>query len=197
MRTMSKYPSELETRHGLPEDLKILIAKYPREVWQGHENLGQVAQFWLQRHDMFREMGGILTGAISDWREDRTDAMEFAGFFMPRLNWFLGNLDGHHNIEDHHYFPVFRNAEQRLARGFDILDGDHDIIHSALEANANAANGFAAAIKKGGDALKFAGDSYQKENERLITMLMRHLEDEEDLIIPVILDQSESKLGIS
>lgn len=194
---MAKYPSELETRLGLPEDLKLLIEKYPREVWQSHENLGQMAQFWLQRHDMFREMGRILTGAISDWREGKTDAKGFAGFFMPRLNWFLGNLDGHHNIEDQHYFPVFRKAEKRLNRGFDILDGDHDIIHSALEANANAANSFAAALNKGGDTLKYAGDTYQRENERLVAMLMRHLEDEEDLIIPVILDQSESKLGVS
>lgn len=195
--TMTIDKTKLETRNGLPADLKLLIEKYPREIWPHHENLGQMAQFWLQRHDMFREMGSILTGAISEWREGKTDANGFAGFFIPRLNWFLGNLDGHHNIEDQHYFPVFRNAEKRLTRGFDILDGDHESIHSALEANANAANSFVAALKTGGDPLKYAGDDYQRQNERLVAMLMRHLEDEEDLIIPVILDQGESKLGIS
>jgi hypothetical protein len=187
----------LATRPGLPEDLRLLVAEYPREVWQGHANLGEVAQMWLGRHDMFRKVGGMLSDAIADWREERIDADGFARFFVPRLNWFLGNLEGHHNVEDHHYFPVFRRAERRLVRGFDILDADHHVIHDALEANAEAANAFLKALAEGGDRVKYAGESYADENERLIRLLMRHLDDEEDLIIPVILDRSESGLGIA
>ncbi|MAY60709.1 MAG: cation-binding protein [Rhizobiales bacterium] len=190
-------PLSLAGRTGLPEDLRILVSQYPRETWQTHENLGEMAQFWLQRHDMFREMGKILTGAIGDWREGRTDDREFAGFFVPRLNWYLGNLDGHHNIEDHHYFPVFRKAESRLERGFDILDKDHHVIHDALEMNADAARKFLEALDQGGDPLKRAGEAYATENERLMGFLTRHLADEEDLIIPVILDQGERKLGVT
>lgn len=187
----------LATRPGLPEDLKLLIAQFPRETWASHANLGDTAQMWLGRHDMFRKVGGMLSGAIADWREDRVDSDGFARFFVPRLNWFLGNLDGHHNVEDHHYFPVFRRAESRLERGFDILDQDHHIIHAALEANAEAAGAFLKALEAGGDAIKYAGEAYADENERLIRLLMRHLDDEEDLIIPVILDRSESGLGIA
>lgn len=186
----------LETRPGLPEDLKLVVSQFPRETWPGHGNLGDVAKMWLSRHDMFRKVGGMLSGAISDWREERVDSEGFARFFVPRLNWFLGNLEGHHNVEDHHYFPVFRRAESRLARGFDILDTDHHVIHAALEANAEAANAFLKALAEGGDRLKFTGESYAQENERLIRLLMRHLDDEEDLIIPVILDRGESGLGI-
>lgn len=190
-------PFPLATRGGLPDDLKMLISDYPREIWQTHDNLGDMARFWLQRHDMFREMGSILTGAIGDWREGRMDDKGFAGFFVPRLNWYLGNLDGHHNIEDHHYFPVFRKAEPRLTRGFDILDRDHHVIHDALEMNAEAARSYLSALEEGGDALKRAGEAYATENERLMRFLSRHLEDEEDLIIPVILDQGERKLGVT
>ena len=43
----------------------------------------------------------------------------------PRLQTLLGNLHGHHQIEDHHYFPVFRQAEPRLAAGFGLLANDH------------------------------------------------------------------------
>ena len=184
--------SLLETREGLPDDLRFLAEQYPRGEWQAHSNIHGMAGFWLQRHDMFREMGVLLTGGIADYREGRKDAREFAAFFAPRLNRFLGNLDGHHNVEDHHYFPVFAKAEPRLKRGFDILDGDHHLIHDALERNAETANAFLRALQEGEDRQRFAADAYADENGRLIAMLKRHLDDEEDLIIPLILDRGDS-----
>ena len=186
--------SLLETREGLPYDLRFLADQYPRGEWQAHSNIHGMAGFWLQRHDMFREMGVLLTGGIADYREGRKDAREFAAFFAPRLNRFLGNLDGHHNVEDHHYFPVFAKAEPRLRRGFDILDGDHHLIHDALERNAETANAFLRALQESEDRQRFAADAYADENSRLIAMLKRHLDDEEDLIIPLILDRGDSGL---
>ena len=187
--------SLLETREGLPDDLRFLADQYPRGEWQAHSNIHGMAGFWLQRHDMFREMGVLLTGGIADYREGRKDAPEFAAFFAPRLNRFLGNLDGHHNVEDHHYFPVFAKAEPRLKRGFDILDGDHHLIHDALERNAETANAFLRALQESEDRQRFAADAYADENSRLIAMLKRHLDDEEDLIIPLILDRGDRDLG--
>ena len=187
--------SLLETREGLPDDLRFLVDQYPRGEWQAHSNIHGMAGFWLQRHDMFREMGVLLTGGIADYREGRKDAREFAAFFAPRLNRFLGNLDGHHNVEDHHYFPVFAKAEPRLKRGFDILDGDHHLIHDALERNAETANAFLRALQESEDRQRFAADAYADENSRLIAMLKRHLDDEEDLIIPLILDRGDRDLG--
>ena len=187
--------SLLETREGLPDDLRFLADQYPRGEWQAHSNIHGMAGFWLQRHDMFREMGVLLTGGIADYREGRKDAREFAAFFAPRLNRFLGNLDGHHNVEDHHYFPVFAKAEPRLKRGFDILDGDHHLIHDALERNAETANAFLRALQESEDRQRFAADAYADENSRLIAMLKRHLDDEEDLIIPLILDRGDRDLA--
>ena len=187
--------SLLETREGLPDDLRFLADQYPRGEWQAHSNIHGMAGFWLQRHDMFREMGVLLTGGIADYREGRKDAREFAAFFAPRLNRFLGNLDGHHNVEDHHYFPVFAKAEPRLRRGFDILDGDHHLIHDALERNAETANAFLRALQGSEDRQRFAADAYADENSRLIAMLKRHLDDEEDLIIPLILDRGDRDLA--
>ena len=187
--------SLLETREGLPDDLRFLADQYPRGEWQAHSNIHGMAGFWLQRHDMFREMGVLLTGGIADYREGRKDAREFAAFFAPRLNRFLGNLDGHHNVEDHHYFPVFAKAEPRLKRGFDILDCDHHLIHDALERNAETANAFLRALQESEDRQRFAADAYADENSRLIAMLKRHLDDEEDLIIPLILDRGDRDLA--
>lgn len=187
---------QLERRAGLPDDLRWLAEKYPREEWQGHDNIHGMASMWLQRHDMFRELGGMLTAGIGDYREGRSDAQGFARWFVPRLNHFLGHLDGHHNVEDHHYFPVFAKAETRLKRGFEILDADHHTIHEGLERNAEAANAFLRALQESEDKQRFAADAYADENSRLVAMLTRHLADEEDLIIPLILDRGDRALGI-
>lgn len=183
------------SRPGLPDDLRFLVERYPRGDWPGHANIGGMASFWLQRHDMFRAFGRHLTDGIADYREGRTTAPEFARWFAPRLNHFLGNLDGHHQVEDQHYFPVFARAERRLARGFEILDADHHLIHEALERNAETANAFLRALGESEDRQRFAADAYADANHDLVAMLARHLDDEEDLIIPLILDRGDEALG--
>lgn len=189
------FDADIGRRAGLPEDLLFLVEKYPRETWQAHENVAGMAAFWLQRHAMFREVGGLLTEIIADYREGRQTAPEFARRFAPRLQHFLGELDGHHNIEDHHYFPVFAAAEKRLVRGFEILDADHHAIHTALERNAEAANDFLRALSSDADQQRRKADAYAAENHALVAMLARHLDDEEDLIIPLILDRGVA-LGV-
>ena len=193
---IDKLILELERRAGLPDDLRFLAEKYPRDDWQAHANIHGMANMWLQRHDMFRELCGILGGALADYREGRTTAPEFARFFAPRLNFFLGNLDGHHNVEDQYYFPVFARAEPRLKRGFEILDLDHHTIHEGLERNAETANAFLEALQQDADKQRFAADDYADANTRLVAMLDRHLADEEDLIIPLILERGDRGLGI-
>ena len=196
---MTEIPNDLlvENRKGLPADLRFLVEKYPREIWQGHANLGDMAHFWLQRHDMFRELGGMLQASVGDYREGRLSRIDFSRWFAPRLRFFLHQLHGHHQIEDLHYFPIFAEAERRLKRGFDILDSDHHVIHEALERNAEKGREFLIALQQNADKQRFAADAYADENERLIHMLTRHLYDEEDLIIPVILDRGEGSLGLS
>ncbi len=195
---METLPTDmmLTARTGLPEDLRILLDQFPRSEWEQHENLGDMARFWLQRHDMFRELGGILVGGVADYQEGRSEAKEFAAWFAPRLNFFLNQLFGHHHIEDHHYFPVFKNAENRLKRGFEILDSDHHVLHEALEENAETARSFLIALQRDEVEARSQADSYAAHANRLVGLMMRHLEDEEDLIIPVILDQGERKLGL-
>ncbi|MEI9416086.1 hemerythrin domain-containing protein [Mesorhizobium sp. Cs1321R2N1] len=188
--------SSLLERLGLPDDLRWLAEKYPRENWQGHANIHGLANMWLQGHDMFRELGGMLTGGIGNYREGALTAPDFARWFAPCLNHFLGHLDGHHNVEDYQYFPAFTKAEPRLKRGFDILDADHHTIHEGLERNAEAANAFIRTLQESEDKQRFAADAFADENSRLIAMLTRHLADEEDLIIPLILDRGDQELGI-
>jgi iron-sulfur cluster repair protein YtfE (RIC family) len=185
----------LDTRAGWPADLRVLADRYPREVWTGHANLGQMAQFWLQRHDMFREIGQALEQATAAFREGTASPQDFRAWFPPRLQFFLEQLHAHHQVEDLHFFPVFQAAEARLARGFTVLEADHRVIHAAIVGAVDTANAFLA-TPADANALRRAGDRYAAAGDVLTAKLTRHLRDEEDLIIPLILDRGEGPLGV-
>jgi hemerythrin-like domain-containing protein len=118
----------------------------------------------------------------------------FRRFFAPRLRFFLQNLEGHHQIEDLHFFPLFRTAEKRLVKGFDVLESDHEAIHAEIIRTVESANDLLRTIESDDDARRKATDAYADASEKLLKFLVRHLDDEEDLIMPVILDQGERKL---
>jgi len=186
----------LARRSGWPEDLRVLVARYPREQWQGHANLGEMARFWLSRHEMFRELATMIAAIEAEYRSGALPAAEFPRQLVPRLQFLLQQLGVHHQIEDLHYFPIFRAAEARLARGFDVLEGDHHAIHADMAATAETANALLRALAGEPHALKRCGDDYAQASGMLIKGLIRHLDDEEDLIVPLILDRGEEALGV-
>lgn len=186
---------DLLTRTGLPDDLLVLAARYPRETWQGHKNLGELARFWLDRHGMFRELGGALAEGAADFREERVESEPFIRWLAPRFNFFLRELHNHHMVEDHHYFPHFRDADRRLTRGFDILDTDHATIDRLIHELAEAGTTLDAALR-GGKDLPAARAKLSERFDGTLHALLRHLDDEEDLIVPLILERTEAGLGV-
>jgi len=187
----------LARRSGWPEDLRVLIARFPREQWQRHANLGEMARFWLSRHDMFRELATMIQAIETQFRAGEFSAAEFPRQLVPRLQFLLSQLGVHHQIEDLHYFPIFRAADKRLARGFDVLEGDHHAIHADMAATADTANALLRALQGNADALRRCGDAYAAASGALIKGLIRHLDDEEDLIVPLILERGEAALGVA
>jgi hypothetical protein len=109
------------------------------------------------------------------------------------LQSFLGALHGHHQIEDFHYFPAFREAEQNLAAGFDVLASDHELLHQGIVDIVNKTNTLLGTLNDdsaiGHSAQQQAGESYVATSERVFQRLLRHLNDEEDLIIPIMLER--------
>jgi len=151
-----------------------------------------MAQVWLEVHDEFRRECVALTMAGDDAREGRRAARELAVLAAPRLRGLVAHLHGHHEIEDHHYFPTFRETERRLSAGFDLLARDHVLLREHIE-RALAALGelVAAADASGGSAAaaRHAVERYVSESDQLYRRLVRHLSDEEDLIIPLLLER--------
>jgi hypothetical protein len=187
----------LARRSGWPDDLRVLIARYPREQWDAHPNLGEMARFWRSRHAMFRELSAAIEEIAAQFRAGKLPPEEFARQFVPRLQFMLDQLNVHHQIEDLHYFPIFRTADERLARGFDVLEGDHHHIHADMARTAETANALLRSLQAGGDAMRRRGDDYADASGVLLKGLVRHLDDEEDLIVPLILDRSEEALGVA
>ena len=189
---------DIDTRTGWPvdswgRDLGALAERFPRETWRAHENLGEMARFWLQRHDMFRELGGTLADVTAKFRDGALTPQDFQRAFTRRLQFFLEQLEGHHHVEDAHYFPRFRAADDRTARGFDVLEADHEIIHADIAATVESANGLLRALASSdNDTHRRDADAYAGTSGRLLRRLTAHLRDEEDIIIPMILERGES-----
>jgi hypothetical protein len=194
-------PAAIETlalarRNGWPDELRVLLERFPREQWEAHANLGAMARFWLSRHAMFRELSTTIGAVETQFREGALPPVRFPQLFVPRLQFLLQQLEVHHQIEDYHYFPIFRAADVRLARGFDVLESDHHAIHADMARTAETANALLRALSGQADALRACADDHAGASAALLGGLVRHLDDEEDLIVPLILDRGEEALGV-
>lgn len=181
----------LDQRSGLPEEMRFLLQQHPRDTWRNSRSA--LAQFWVDKHAHMKRQSVALMGANADYREQRMSAVDFGTAIAPRLQGFLAELHGHHQIEDFHYFPAFRNAEPRLGPGFDVLARDHELLHKGIMDIVEAVNAFITTIRDDAtadaDAQRHAADRYVRASELMHARLERHLADEEDLIIPLMLVQ--------
>jgi Hemerythrin HHE cation binding domain len=184
----------VDVRTGLPDELLELLRKFPRNQWANDARLHGLAEGWLQRHNLFRELSVLIGDMTMDFREGRISTRAFLPLFQRRMGLLLGELDRHHHAEDDHYFPTFAAAAPKLQKGFDILDNDHGVIHGAIHSLGTASRELIAALAgkvsgRNGDALRVA-ERLAGEIEDFDRTLLRHLEDEEDLIIPLILERT-------
>ena len=176
---------DLDRRAGLPDALRVLLEEYPRAGWADDPGFDGLVRFWLERHLMFRRLLDTLrtdaTGAL-----EREIAPDTHAARLGRLGGvFVNDLQMHHGIEDQHFFPVLSKRDARIARGFEMLDADHHAIDAHLDRFVSAANDLLQGLREDGARDRLAG--VLRNLERLERLLDRHLTDEEDLIVPVIL----------
>ena len=183
----------LGVRTGLPEALRVLLADYPREAWDAHPNMSALIRFWLERHLIFRDLQAKRLAETRGLIDRDRDPVAFAGRLSRLGNMFLGDLHAHHSIEDVHFFPRLQRLDARIASGFDLLEADHHEIDPRLGALADRANAVLAAVREGAPTAAGAG-RLEAELTGLQAFLDRHLTDEEELVVPVILAHPEAEL---
>ncbi len=185
---------DMRSRSGLPEHLKILADHYPRADWPSKNEMGSLTQFWLDRHLMFRRLIGQLQEEAQGFAADASQAASF-GQRMPRLASFLiQQLHGHHQVEDHHYFPLLSHHDERLRQGFALLDLDHQALDQALHDYQVDAQALLTAMAKDPNGQPAQLAAYEKQLASLATWVERHLFDEEELIVPILLHYGEPQL---
>ena len=175
----------LETRDGLPDALRVLVDELPRGTWEDHPNFSPLTRFWLQRHLMCRELREKLQGGTRGYLDDVMDARSYGRNAARLAQMFLQELHGHHSIEDHHYFPLLSKLDRRLDRGFALLDADHHALDGHLNDLADGTNAMLRGLS--GPDPKAGAGSLDARLSAFGVFLNRHLTDEEDLVVPVIL----------
>ncbi len=182
--------SKTTTRSGLPDYLHKLLKIYPREDWQNHNNFNDLTKFWLSRHAMFRE---LIHRLQSDTRmimetnpHDKKQA--YSKLTLSRMTDFLlSSLHEHHTIEDHQFFPMLIPFDSDLRKGFDILEADHQALDKNIHNLAQKSNNLLNALQSGKNVLQSAEQVLETQIS-FEKFLDRHLVDEEELIIPIILE---------
>lgn len=186
--------ADLDRREGWAAALRAHLERHPRASWETTATAS--AHFWLEVHDHFRRDCVSLETAADDYRRERIAAPALAVIATSRLGGLVANLHGHHQIEDFHYFPAFRRAEPTLAAGFDVLERDHGALQQDVAAARTAVLDLRTATKggavpHGAATLALAAERYIETTARLCRRVCRHLSDEEELVIPLLIERGD------
>lgn len=188
---MHSMDDDAAERRVWPAELRVLLERHPRATWA--QGSSAAARFWLDVHEGFRRQCAALRSATDAYRSQAITVLAYAALVAPLQRAMVAHLAGHHQIEDYHYFPLFRAWQPRIAAGFDALAADHEQLHLTIDAALAALGSFLTAAHSGAEhesAQRHAAERYIVSSERLYRRLLHHLEDEEDLIIPLLLERS-------
>lgn len=178
---------DIETRSGLPSEMQTLLRVLPRDGWQDHPNLADSTRNWMRAHQGFRQLTSIVQEDTEAFLDKRLDDQAYAGRLAHFGNLLVRNLHGHHSWEDRRFFPELQEADPRFATGLAMLESDHVALDDLLDRFTRAANRTVqlATLEPG----QMAEDARPVRDmaETLGGFLARHLTDEEDLVVPILL----------
>jgi hypothetical protein len=182
-----------DANEGWPAALRFLLERHPRATWPGARSAS--VAFWLDVHERLRRDAAGLDAAGDEYRGGRSSPAQLAVIAAPRLRGLAAAVQGHHQIEDFEYFPEFRRAEPRLAAGFDRLEREHAAFSRSVDAALTALAALHAAAERTEPAstatLELAAQRYVDAAATLSADLLRHLHDEENLVVPLLLECGE------
>lgn len=184
----------LAARTALPDALRVLVTEFPRDAWKLHPNYSQLIAFWLDRHLMFRRLLDQLNGDAQAALDNETDPRLYKRKLSHFGGMLINELHGHHQIEDAHYFPVMARLDGTAARGFDLLDSDHHALDGILAGLTDGANTVLQATDRDKTAFRDGTGAFHRLLADFAPLLNRHLVDEEELVVPVLLKYAPAEL---
>lgn len=171
----------------MPKEMRFLLEKYPRDSWDAHPGFKEKTRHWLGAHQMFRRLAERIQLDTEDVLNNDMGLDDYAG----RLSYYGGNLvgslHGHHGWEDRSYFPELSAADPRFDAGLELLEQDHADLDKVLDNFTRIANRVIklSALDES-QAYDEAGQLHAT-SKTIKAFLERHLSDEEELAVPIIL----------
>ncbi|MBL4740234.1 MAG: hemerythrin domain-containing protein [Sneathiella sp.] len=171
----------------MPSKMRSLLGQYPRDSWEAHPGFKEKTRHWLDAHQMFRRLAERVRLNIEAFLDHETDADKFARYLSHYGGILVGNLHGHHGWEDYSYFPELSAADPKFGAGLEVLEKDHVDLNFVLDSFTHTANRTIKLAKLDeAQAYEEAGE-LQGKSEMIEVFLKRHLSDEEELAVPIIL----------
>ena len=171
----------------MPSEMQSLLRAYPRDAWEQHPGFRDKTQHWLAAHKMFRQLGRVLRKETERYLDKARAPDDYAARLSYYGDALVQNLHGHHHWEDHNFFPELLAAEPRLDAGFDILEKDHEYLDRILDSFAKTANRAIKLIQLDEQQARDEAGKLHRIAETIEALLHRHLGDEEELAVPIIL----------
>lgn len=171
----------------MPSEMQVLLTDYPRDSWDAHPGFKQKTRNWLGAHKMFRQLGGIIREETERYLEKSRALDDFAARLSYYGDAMVRNLHGHHHFEDHSYFPELSAADPRFDAGLLILEKDHETLDAVLNEFTETSNRTIKLIQLDEKQAREEAGKLHGVAQTIETFLDRHLTDEEELAVPIIL----------
>ena len=172
---------------GLPPEMRLLLEDYPRDSWPEHPGFREKTQQWLRAHQSFRQLAQFLREDTQSYLNRDVAAEGYAARLSRYGNLLVGNLHGHHGWEDLSYFPELSAADPRFDAGLEILEADHEALDQVLDQFTRSANRAIKLVQLDEAQARDEAGNVLAAAETIEAFLKRHLADEEELAVPIIL----------
>ena len=171
----------------MPDEMQLLLTDYPRDDSSAHPNFKRATEQWMRAHHSFRQLAEVTRTETEAYLDKTRDAQDYAGRLSIYGNLLVRNLHGHHHWEDHSYFPELSAADPRFDRGLEILEKDHAALDGILDAFTAKSNRVIKLIQLDEAQARNEAGAVHEMASGIEQLLDRHLTDEEDLAVPIIL----------
>lgn len=189
---VKNHPAQVQGHYtmradDMPDEMRVLLDTYPRNAWETHPGFKEKTRHWLGAHRMFRRVARQVRLDTEAALNRDADLHSYVGRLSHYGGNLIGNLHGHHGWEDLSYFPELSAADPRFDNGLALLEQDHADLEVILDDITRKANRL---IERSVADERMAYDlvgGVLPAARAIEAFLERHLGDEEDLAVPIIL----------
>ncbi len=185
LTSFSQPQFNVTQRDKLPASIQESLISIERRRWPFHPKYHGKAEFFIQYHEGLRYTSFQILNSLRKLLDNAGEKSEIDAELknIGALCYTLfQDAERHHVIEDHSYFPAFRRIEPKLGAGIDLLENDHKCLSSAFAELKSSLNQ-SLLINSNYSAV---GQLYQSA-VKVNNILIQHLSDEEEIIIPIFL----------